>query len=616
LAALATASTLLPRHSNATAGEYFKISSWRQPSRDLTLALQTANKQARMDLKKKPWLRPEWILAVLITLAVCALHLYYWLHIGALWRDEVNLIVLSHQHSFADMAKDSFPVLMPLIVRLWFAVGLGGSDIHLRLIGLMVGLGTVAALWVGMWKIRREPPLIGLVLLGLNSTLIFFGDSLRAYGLGSVTAIMLTASAFVFLKQPSGRRAAWLTLYAILSVQVLYHNVVLVAAVCFGAWAVCWRRRDGRAAVQILIVAIVSAASLLPYLHMLSSITSGGPVSLMFRTGATMRRFIWSCQDVFAFPSIQLPERIFGNLGIWGYVYIYVWAGLALMIIICACAGLWRTAGRADLPVSQDAGCATIPQKDFSLFASVTLLFSAVVFPIFFWRAQMPMQSWYLLPFMASAVVCFDGARPAFPGLLRSVFIALVAGTALLSALTTGGLLNRQFSNVKMWANDLEQNAGPHDYILVYPWNWAITFNHYYKGATPWNTVPPLSDHSIHRVDLVLAQMENTNALAPTLEKIAQTLQSRHRVWFLGPASTRLPEPGTPPPASLPPPPLKFWGWSEIPYSGVWGAQTLQFLTDHSRKFQLSKYPSSDVYLTENMDVYVADGWRTNSPGR
>ncbi|MGH8022686.1 MAG: hypothetical protein ACRED1_03835, partial [Limisphaerales bacterium] len=199
-----------------------------------------------MELEKKHWLRTEWVVAGIITLGVCALHFYYWLHIGGFWRDEVNLIVLSHRHSFAAMAKDSFPVLMPLLVRLWFAAGLGGADPHLRLIGLMVGLGTVAALWLGMWKVRREPPLIGLVLLGLNSTMIFFGDSLRAYGLGSVVAIMLTASAFVFLRKPSTPRAAWLALFAILSVQVLYHNVVLVAAVCLGAWAVCWRRRDGR----------------------------------------------------------------------------------------------------------------------------------------------------------------------------------------------------------------------------------------------------------------------------------------------------------------------------------------------------------------------------------
>ncbi|HEX3624778.1 MAG TPA: hypothetical protein VH280_05055 [Verrucomicrobiae bacterium] len=561
-------------------------------------------------MKKKP----EWIIALLITAAICALHFYYWLNIGGLWRDEVNLIVLSHRNSFADMAKDSFPVLMPLIVRFWFVIGLGGTDLHLRLIGLLVGLGTVAALWIGTWKIRREPPLIGLVLLCLNSTMIFFGDSLRAYGLGTVAAVMLMAAGFIFLQKPSALRTAWLALFAILSVQILYHNAVLVAAVCFGAWAVCWRRMDGRAAIQILIVAIVSAASLLPYAHILGILTSGQPTTLIFRTGATMYRLVLSCRDAIGYP-----------LG----GFIYVWGALTLMIVICACIGLWRSVtgkrrpasgtepafGRpADLEIGDTAGletCATL-KADYSLFASVTLLLGAIGFLLFFWRAQMPMQSWYLLPFMGLAVVCFDGARPDFSGLLRPVFIALVAGTALLSGLTTADLLSRHFSDVNIFAKEIAQDAGPSDDILVYPWNWGITFNYYYKGATPWDTVPPIPDHSIHRVDLMLADMENTNALAQTFEKIAQTLKAGHRVWFLGPASTQVPKPGTPPPPSLPPPPLKFWGWSERPYSPVWDSQTLQFIADHSQKFRQFKYSSLGIYLTEDMDIFMAEGWRTN----
>jgi hypothetical protein len=339
-----------------------------------------------------------------------------------------------------------------------------------------------------------------------------------------------------------------------------------------------------------------------------------------------MRRFKWSCDATLGYPlrggAIDFD---LGNAAT--YSYYYVWAALALILVVCACIGLWRQfIGRADLPVGQDDGSATCqaptgsPESirgcataDYSLFASVTLLLAAIGFPIFFWRAQMPMQSWYLLPFMGLAVVCFDGGRPAFPGVLRLVFLALVAGTALLSGLGTANLLSRHFSNVNIFARELEQEASPEDYVLVHPWNWGITFNYYYKGATPWDTVPPLSDHSVHRVDLVLAQMENdTNALAPVFAKISQTLKSGHRVWFLGVANMRLPVPGTPPPAPLPLPPLKYSGWSESPYSSVWCTQTIQFLTDHSVKFGEFKLSSSDIYLTENMDVYVADGW-TNS---
>src|SRR5271168_5282202 len=118
-----------------------------------------------MQAPKKYLLQPEWIAALLITAAICFIHVFYWLHVGGLWRDEVNLVAISGRHSFTEMGKDSFPILMPLILHLWTAAG-GDSDLHLRFIGLLVGLGTMAALWLASWKIRRAPPLVGLVLLG------------------------------------------------------------------------------------------------------------------------------------------------------------------------------------------------------------------------------------------------------------------------------------------------------------------------------------------------------------------------------------------------------------------------------------------------------------------
>lgn len=541
-----------------------------------------------MDWKKNFWPRTEWIAAVLITAAAAALHFYYWHHMGGLWRDEVNLVNLSARHSLAAMEKDSFPILMPLAVHAWIAGGLGNSTLHLRVIGLLVGLGTLAALWLSAWKVRRSPPLAGLVLLGLNSTALYFGDSLRAYGLGSVFAIVLTASAFFYLQKPSTRRAAWLALWAILSVQVLYHNAVLVAAICLGAWAVCWKRSDRRSAFHILCVAVLAAASLLPYLHIF--IQSGG-AGAVFRTGVKLRRFFWSYEDTLGYP--------FSG-------FIYVWALLGLIIIASAVAHLLRHRRAAE------AGAPGM-EGDFSLFAAVTLILAVVGFPVFFWRAQMPMQSWYLLPFMACAVVCFDLALPVFPGLLRGTFFGLVAGTAVASTLTTGNLETRRFSDVDLYARELAHDAAPRDYIVVSPWTCGITFGYYFKGATPWDTIPPVSDHSVHRVDLVLDAMENTNAMTPVFQHIAETLESGHRVWFLTTVGTVIPAPGAPAPASLPPPPLKFYGWSESPYSAVWTAQTLQLISDHSLKFRQYKFSSLTGYVTENMNLFVANGWRTNS---
>lgn len=543
-----------------------------------------------MQAKKAFLLQPEWIAAVLITAAAIALHFYYWLYVGGLWRDEVNLVNLSARHSLAEMQKDSFPILMPLTFHTWMAIGFANSDLNLRLFGLLVGLGILAALWVSGWKIRHAPPLLGLVLLCLNSTLIFFGDSLRAYGLGSLLALALMASAFVFLQKPSISRVIWLGLFAVLSVQTLYHNVVLVAAICFGAWAVCWRRKDGRGALQILFVAIVSAASLLPYWHNLVSATK---TSVVIRTGVDLWRFFASYNDTLGYP-------------ISGYYFI--WALFYVIIVFSACACLWR---KSETPVTIDIVCS---KGDLCLFAAVTLTIAAIGFPVFFWRAQMPMQSWYLLPFMASAAVCLDAVRPPRQGILRIVLIVFVLVTACVSLKKTSGQLMQRFSDVDLYAKQLARNAAPKDYILVWPWHYGITFNHYFEGSTPWDTLPPISDHSTHRFDLVQSQMQNTNAIAPVLYQIAQILQSGHRVWILAAnGSMWIPPRGTIPPATLPPPPLKDSGWADGPYMQVWAAQVACFVSDHSTQFGKLKDLSTGQYITENVNAFVASGWTTNS---
>ena len=537
------------------------------------------------------WCQPEWIVAVLLTVAAVALHLHFWLHIGGLWRDEVNQINISERHSLVEMEKDSFPLLTPLIVHAWLALGLGNNDLDLRLLGLLVGLGILTALWLSSWKARRAPPLLGLALFGLNSSLVFFGDSLRAYGLGSLLAAALTATAFVFLRQPSTARAVWLALTAILSVQTLYNNAVLVAAICFGAWAVCWRRKDGRAALQVLLVALVSAASLLPYA--LNLIAGAGAASVL-RTGVKLPRFFASYTDTLGFPLSS---------------YIYVWALFYAAIVFCACAGFWQSTKPPAPTDGRDSN------TDLKLFAAVALTLAVVGFPVFFWRAQLPMQSWYVLPLMAMAAVCLDVTLSCRHWIWRAALLVFAVVTAGYSFPETNKLLDGHFSDVNLYAVKLTAKAEPKDYIIVDPWLFGITFDHYFKGATPWDTLPPLPDHATHRFDLVKLQLQNTNAIAPVLEKIAQTLQSGHHVWILADRGRfGIPGPGQVPPPSLPPAPLPETGWADQPYARVWTAQTACFIAAHSTQFGKLQALSTDRFITEDAEAFVASGWKTNSP--
>lgn len=600
--------------------------------------------------------QPDWLAAFAISGMIVWLHIYFLMHAGGFWRDEVNLINLAGRNSLNEMSKDSFPVLMPLLVRIWSIIGFGHSEIGLRLLGTLIGLGLPAALWFAAWKIKRSPPLLGLSLLALNSTAIIFGDSLRAYGLGSLLIVLTTATAWLFLEKPSWKRTGIFAALAILSVQALYQNAVFIAAICFGAWAVCAREKNFRAALKILFVAAISAASLLPYWPHIVSMPNAAAA---LRNGFDPRLVFVKFDAAVGFPLEQ---------------YLRVWEFLAVAVFICGCAAffprpkipgelaqpkifpfahwttllaslaasfgfLWFAAMPAkrwyffpliffavtyldlsrsfskteDLQMPAESNdCAR--QKNLPLFAGTTLLVAAAGFAGFLWFAALVTEPWYFLTLMALAVTCFEIGLPTGRHLRAAIF-----GFAVMSAIISVPFerqdLNWRFTNLDLLAPRLAAEAAPDDFIIVSPWYCGISFDHYFKGATPWNTLPPLKDHSTHRFDLVREQMQTPRPMQPVFDKIAAVLRAGHRVWFV--ATVDIPAPGKPMEADLPPPPLKFSGWSDRPYNQLWAPQVAQFLSDHSRSFELVYCTTNqNVNFIENLRLRVAEGWRDNPPSK
>jgi hypothetical protein len=154
----------------------------------------------------------------------------------------------------------------------------------------------------------------------------------------------------------------------------------------------------------------------------------------------------------------------------------------------------------------------------------------------------------------------------------------------------------------------LTNEAGPGDFIIVSPWYCGITFDRYYKGPASWNTLPPLTDHSIHRFDLVREQIQKNGVIQPVFGQIAATLQSGHRVWVIG--TMDIPKAGAPMPADLPPAPLNYSG-TDLHYTQNWTSQVAQFLSDHSGRFYPEYYTTNqNVNFVENLKLCVAEGWQ------
>lgn len=532
--------------------------------------------------------RPEWVLALAATLAVVWLHFYFWRHAGGLWRDEVNLVNLASRHSWSAMTKDSFPVFMPLLVSGWTALGLGQNDSGLRLLGTLIGLGIPAALWLAAWASRR-PPLFSLTLFGLNASAITYGDSLRAYGLGSLLIVLTAAAAWRLLQKPSWPRAGILALAAVLSVQALYQNAVLFAAVCLGAWVVCGRRRDFRAAGMILAAALLAAASLLPYWKIISGLPAA---TLSERSGFDPVRTFGNFFDVIGFPKPACA---------------LVWGFLALAVLGFGGAALF---GRGPKSAAADE----MPPADLAVFAGGALLGALIGFTGFLWFAAVPTQQWYFVPPVALMAVCLDFGLPllALNRLCRGGFFILAAAIALLAVPVAHRNLNQRFTDVDVLARRVAAAASPRDFVLVTPWYCGVSFSRYFKSAAPWQTVPPLADHSIHRYDLLRKQMETPHALRPELDQITATLKSGHRVWVVG--KMDIPRPGARRPADLPPPPLKGFGWSDFPYTLNWADQIAWFLKDHSLQFEcVDAGTNENVNVNEDLKLFMARGWRSSS---
>jgi hypothetical protein len=246
--------------------------------------------------------------------------------------------------------------------------------------------------------------------------------------------------------------------------------------------------------------------------------------------------------------------------------------------------------------------------ENLPLFAGVTLLTASAGFGGFLWFAALNTEPWYFLPLMALAAVCFEIGLPRGRH-ARAAILSFSILTVVMVIPAARDDLSQRFTNIDLVAQRVAAEAGPDDFIVVTPWYCGITFDRYFKGPTPWDTLPPLKDHSVHRYDLVREKMETSGAIQPVLAQIAATLQAGHRVWVVG--RINIPAPGKPLPPDLPPPPLKFSNWSDQPYNRNWVAQAGIFLSNHSRRFQQAYYSTNaNVNFTENLQLDMAEGWQ------
>ncbi len=506
---------------------------------------------------------PEWFLAVALTILVIVLHGYFLTRSGGLWRDEVNSLNVA-RGSWSQISRDSFPILFPSLLRAWGGLGFGAGDFGLRSFGVLMGLCLTAAFWLAAWWLRRLPPLWSLVLVAMNSWVVYYDASLRAYGLGSALIALCVGAAWNYLNRPGKKSWLLLATTAILSVQTLYQNTALVAAICAGAGAVGALQKNFRVVAGIFLGGLAAAISLLPYFRSIAGITHAtSPV----RTDFNRLSALTNLDTLLQFPLAQ---------------YFWVWVALLGWVLLRAVAGFFAA-----------------PRDDRSLFSAVTMIVGFFAFMVFLRLANFFVQPWYFLPLLALVGVALENALPRLEGRFRSLLWGGVLATALLSALFALRMLDYRFTNIDVLAKKVSAGAQSNDLAIVKTWPFGLTFDHYFNHTCAWDTVPPLADHSIHRYDLLAAQMENPQAMEPLLTQSARALRAGNAVWIVGSIGE-----GTNAP-------LVGHGWNEMVATYNWNNELDGFLRRHGRDiFRADAGTNDDVNFIERTALFKVTGWK------
>jgi len=396
-----------------------------------------------------------------------------------------------------NLRYDNFPPLFVAVARLWTLAGLN-SDFSYRLLGFLIGMGTLGVLWFCARSLGGKTPLLALALYAANPTAIRVGDSLRPYGLGIALTLLTSALIWNFVQAPGKRTLFYAALAATLSVQCLYQNAFFIMAFSCGAWVVTLGRREWKTAWQMAIIGLVAALSLLPHCVNINN---------------SREWFGISRQEVQFDAILQALGAALRASGQWMPT---VW--MALCVAALAAAIFYGAAQR----------------RWNIVYCGTVLVMSAAIYVFFLRTLGLAPRSWYFLILMAPAALMVDsilGGLDAVRLRLGRTVLAFVVVAACGSDCYAGVRLRQ--SNIDLLAAKLKEAAQPGDLILVSPWYYGVSLQRYLDSSR-WTTLPPMEEIRIHRYDLMKKAMMTENPIGPLLDQVQAALRSGHKLWVAG----------------------------------------------------------------------------------
>jgi hypothetical protein len=535
-----------------------------------------------MSLKRLPKSGTEIAAALIGTAFSSILLVLAAMNAGPLWRDETNTFNLAHMPSLGDiwhnLPFDSCPLLWPLLVRGCGILGLTDGDMGIRILGLGVGLFFLASLWLCQRWIGGRAPILSIALLGGLPAFIFVVGANRAYGLAGCLLVLSFGEIWRVLESPTKSRILSAGLICLLFAQCVYYDVIFLGAMLAAGALVAIRRQQWKILCTMAGIGLLAGTSLFIYLPIIHQVPEYLP---FWRSPFFDAATLWNgLGDALAERSSANPDGANGP-------QIWIWIGLLLAGIIVAII-MQRTRVR-QTPKPEVASKGANPERsDLALFCVTSVVLGTIGYIGFLLKLHFFMQPWYYVGILILYAISLDGILSAsWPalrpwGLMRIGFLAVMM---ILNAGPAWAEAHTRRSNLDVVAAFLSHNASAGDLIVVQEAWEGITFNRYYRGQVQWLSVPPIDSHDVHRIDLVMAEMNQPEAMTPVLRAIINTLTSGHHVWLVGSIPIERSKDAPPGPTPLPPQPSEMpTRWWMGSYLYWWNQQVTTLLLDHAQQ--------------------------------
>jgi len=488
---------------------------------------------------------------LLVVGALVALRLIAYSSAGGLWRDEVhsvNVATMPANDLFFVLTNDSLPMCWQSLLRSWIAL-FGNTDASVRVLGLLIGLATIPAMWWSARQFGIRFPWWMMVLLGLDPSLIVFGGEVRGYGLGIIGFLIMIGTAWRTLQHPSAWGWFELTIASLFAVQSLFTNCFLLAAAFIACGLVAVRQGRFRVCLGFMLIGLLAAASMVPY---------------ALYVAPRLTRVVSPVHDP---TPLFLPWKIF--------VATYKWGGTFRFLLWLVIGGvgfielLRRISGR-------NANRSEESTIDRDLVAFLPAFFWIGTFGFWFYMRYLGVQTahWYHIPWLALLALTTElgmGLWLRHHPQRQPLIVGLACCACIIIACEVTPRVRYRLTTTDLIARDLSKVARSGDLVVVTPWYVGITFGRYYQGDADWTNLPNVDyiDHHLGCEEMKekVMPLPAVVAIEKELQKIESTLARGGKVWWVGPMK-RLP--AGQPPLMLGGAPDPKYGWRESAYMSSW----------------------------------------------